>query len=183
MAIDACHAAMISPLELQGDDNNNELELVRQDAAASPERDGDGGTISEDSKEAKEKKKSQPRSQNKRRRKAAQAKAAVEANARKESGTGDEESAAYKKCQGPCGKRKLSDQFNADQAKLNIRSFWKNAKCQKVETEMKELEQKDPNTFKEILKEYCRARESRAEPSKSQIQHSGVQRRDRCEKR
>ena len=52
---------MISPLELQGDDKNNELELERQDAAAPPERGGDGGTTSEDSKEATETKTSQPK--------------------------------------------------------------------------------------------------------------------------
>ncbi|CAL1149504.1 unnamed protein product [Cladocopium goreaui] len=154
-------------LELQGDDTNNELALERQDAAPSPDRGGGGDAISEEESGEARETKSEPQSKHKRKRKVAQAKAAA-ADARNESRNENPESEAYKKCQGPCGKRKLSDQFNLDQAKckecsLNVRSFWKNAKSQKVDKEMKNLEEKDPNTFKDILKEYCRERATAAQ--------------------
>ena len=147
-------------LELQVDEgNDNELSFAGpQDSADS---DADKGAVAVEEEEAED-----PPPQTQRppkRRKAARQSAAGQPSQAANQDSGETEG-AYKKCTGPCGKRKLQDQFNDQQSKckdcnLDIRSFWYTAQSQDCQTEMKTLETEDPAEFNQVLKAFVKERQ------------------------
>ena len=147
-------------LELQVDEgNDNELSFAGpQDSADS---DADKGAVAVEEEEAED-----PPPQTQRppkRRKAARQSAAGQPSQAANQDSGETEGAC-KKCTGPCGKRKLQDQFNDQQSKckdcnLDIRSFWYTAQSQDCQTEMKTLETEDPAEFNQVLKAFVKERQ------------------------
>ena len=115
----------------------------------SGQKSGDVASVSEE--DANEKKK-----KNKKRRRAERAAAAA---AKKEEQAATED--IQKKCTGYCGKRKALSDFNADQNSckecvLHQKAFWRHAKSQNCEQDMKELEKKDPKLAADVQKRICK---------------------------
>ena len=125
-------------LHLEAEGGNGGKSLFLAEPSQSGQKSGDVASVSEE--DANEKKK-----KNKKRRRAERAAAAA---AKKEEQAATED--IQKKCTGYCGKRKALSDFNADQNSckecvLHQKAFWRHAKSQDCEQDMKELEKKIRN--------------------------------------
>ena len=144
-------------LELKADeDSDKELSIGRPPDSAEP-----GAARNAEDEEAEA---PQPQTQRppKRRKAAGQSAAGTPSQAPNQDSGGPED--VYKKCAGPCGKRKLQDQFNDQQSKckecsLDIRAFWYTAQSQECHKDMKTLETEDPAEFNQVLKAFTRERQ------------------------
>ena len=146
---DTAEAEILS-LHLEAEGGAEGKNLVLCEASHSVPNSGDAAASLFDQDGAEKKKK------NKRVRRAERA--AAEAAKRK--AQPDE---AQKKCTGFCGKRKPLSDFNADQNSckecvLHTKAFWRHAKSQGCEKDMKDLEKSDPKMAADVQKEFAKER-------------------------
>ena len=92
----------------------------------------------------------------------------ADGNAEKRAAAGEGESEAgdpaLKKCMGFCGKKKVLTEFHAEQGKCkdcvrDLRAYWRLAEKQGCLKEMRDLEQSDPQTAKDVQKEFVKERQ------------------------
>ena len=144
---DTAEAEILS-LHLEAEGGAEGKNLVLGEASHSVPNSGDAAASLSDQDGAEKKKK------NKRVRRAERA--AAEAAKRK--AQPDE---AQKKCTGFCGKRKPLSDFNADQNSckecvLHTKAFWRHAKSQGCEKDMKDLEKSDPKNGSRCAERICK---------------------------
>lgn len=146
-------------LHLEAEGGNVGKSLFLAEPSQSGQKSGDAASVSDE--DANEKKK-----KNKKRRRAERAAAAA---AKKEEQPATEDK--QKKCTSYCGKRKALSDFNADQNSckecvLHQKAFWRHAKSQGCEKDMKELEKKDPKLAADVQKEFAKERTQAAAQEK-----------------